>query len=331
MNRVASTSFRRTKRQRRSSPSVGILRVTNLSHAFAHIVALRGVSFDVQEGEILGILGPNGGGKSTLFRILATALLPSQGDALVAGQSVVTNPERVRESIGVVFQSFALDKKLTVRENLRFQGQLYSLQGEILEQRIDSLLDSFALSTRKRDLVGTLSGGLQRRVEIAKGLLHSPKLLLLDEPSTGLDPSARLNLWDFLEVCRQEERATILLTTHLAEEAERCDRIIILDRGVVVASGTPDDLKKEIGGDVLVVQSAHPELLKRKVQRTYKLPSTIVQDKLLLEVQNGPRFIPQLIKAYPTLVTAVTLRKPSLEDVFIHKTGHGLSANRPVG
>ncbi len=309
---------------RRSAPLVSLVRTIDLRHAYGKHVVLNGVSLDVREGEILGILGPNGSGKSTLLKVLTTSLLPSGGEALVAGESVVTRPNRVREHIGVVFQSFGLDKKLTVIENLESQGHLYALQGEILAERIASLLASFGLLERQNDLVGVLSGGLQRRVEIAKGVLHHPKVLFLDEPSTGLDPAARRDLWHFLEMCRTRERTTILLTTHLAEEAERCDRITIMDEGALVVSGTPDELKEEIGGDVIVVQSMNVHALRKKILRLYKREARVVGNELLLEWQQGHRFIPTLVKSFPELISSVTIRKPTLEDVFVRKTGHAL-------
>lgn len=318
-------------RNTRLAHGTSLIRISNLWHSYGAHVALSGISLEIREGEILGILGPNGGGKSTLFKILSTAMLPSDGDASIAGQSVRESPDRVRESIGVVFQSFGLDKKLTVHENLRCQGNLYFMQGEMLEERIGSLLASFGLSERAKELVGTLSGGLQRRVEIAKGVLHSPKVLLLDEPSTGLDPSARLDLWRFLEHCRKEEHTTIVLTTHLAEEADRCDRIAILDRGTVAALGRPEDLRNSIGGDVLLVSSKKVSQLKAKLLRQFKLHTTVVGNELMMEVPAGHRFIPKLIRTFPNLVSSVTLRKPSLEDVFVHATGHTLEANDTAG
>ena len=312
---------------KRLERAVPLMRISNLRHLYNETTALNGITLDVREGEILGILGPNGGGKSTLFKILSTSLVPSEGDATIVGESVTVNPDRVREKIGVVFQSFGLDSKLTVRENLEYQGNLYLLQGEILDERISTLLKAFGLVERSDDLVGSLSGGLQRRVEIAKGVMHRPKVLLLDEPSTGLDPSARLDLWRYLEHCREEERTTIVLTTHLAEEAEKCDRIAILDSGALVVSGTPAELKNAIGGDVVLVRSRNVQLLKGKLQRAFSMPVSVVRNELLIEVANGHRFIPRLIRAFPDLVTSVTLRKPTLEDVFVHATGHAFQAN----
>ena len=243
--------------------------VENLNHTYpakrpAKVArqALKGVSFTVHEGEIFGLLGPNGGGKSTTFHILSTYFTPTGGSAQLFGHDVVREPEKVRREIGIVFQSPGLDKKLTVRENLTHQGHLYGISGKPLQERIDAILARVGLSDRSHDIVETLSGGLKRRVEVAKGLLHKPKLLLLDEPSTGLDPGARRDLWDYLKELQKTEKMTIVVTTHLMEEAEKCDRVAILHEGSLVALGTPAALKQEIGGDMVSVETADPEGLR---------------------------------------------------------------------
>ena len=229
--------------------SDSLLVVEALTHRYGERVALKGVSFQVAKGEIFGLLGPNGGGKTTLFRILSTLVMPREGNVRMFGIDVVREQVEIRRRIGVVFQSPSLDRKLTVLENLRHQGHLYNLRGPGLQSRIDQLLSRFGMSDRKGDLVETLSGGQRRRVELAKGLLHKPQVLLLDEPSTGLDPRVRRELSDYLERLRDEDGMTILLTTHLMEEADRCDRLAILDRGELVALSTPRELKEEsIGG-----------------------------------------------------------------------------------
>src|ERR1051325_10877056 len=212
-------------------------------------LALDGVTFQGQRGQIFGLLGPNGGGKTTLFRILSTSLVATGGTARIFGHDVAKEPRAVREKIGVVFQAPSLDKKLTVRENLRHQGRLYGLHGPDLAQRGQEMLNRVGLSDRAEDLVESLSGGMQRRVEVAKGFLHRPDLLLLDEPSTGLDPGARRDLWDYLRTLREKEGVTILVTTHLMEEAERSTRLGILNEGNLVSLDPPDALKAKIGGD----------------------------------------------------------------------------------
>lgn len=313
-----------TSKATRQISTPPILRVSNLKHAYKGHRALQGVTFQIHPGEIFGILGPNGSGKSTLFKILSTFLLPSSGDATIAGQSILTNSMDVRERLGVVFQSFGLDSKLTVHENLLHQGHLYGLQGEILEERIKKLLEDFGIAERANSRIDTLSGGLQRRVEIAKGLLHAPMLLLLDEPSTGLDPGARLDLWRYLEFCRKKAGTTIVLTTHLIDEADQCDRIAIMDHGQVVAEGSPADLKGQIGGDVVVVESPDADTLSRKIKRRFRLDAQRVGGELLIEAKEGHRLIPKLAQAFPKLIESLTLRKPTLEDVFMRKTGHRL-------
>jgi len=284
--------------------------------------ALKGVSFSVGEGEIFGLLGPNGGGKTTTFHILSTFFKPTGGKATVFGRDVTTDAAAVRERLGVVFQNPSLDKKLTVWENLRHQGHLYGLQGQDLEKRIEGMLDRVRLLDRAHDLVEVLSGGLRRRVELAKGLLHRPGLLLLDEPSTGLDPGARRDLWDYLKELKSREKMTMVVTTHLMEEAEKCDRVAILNQGELVAIGTPDALKSQIGGDVISIETANPEDLCAQIQNQFGGSPKVVDGVLRLEREKGHEFIPQLVSAFPGRITSVTLGKPTLEDVFIQKTGH---------
>ncbi|MBI4397067.1 MAG: ATP-binding cassette domain-containing protein [Elusimicrobia bacterium] len=283
--------------------------------------ALQDLRFSVKVGELFGILGPNGGGKTTLFRILSTALSPSQGRALLFGIDVAENPREVRRRIGVVFQNPSLDKKLTLRENLLHQGHLYGLSGKDLTQRIRSLLQRLGIESRAEDRVEHLSGGLQRRGEIAKGLLHGPELLLMDEPSTGLDPGARLDLWRYLQELKKEN-VTILVTTHLMEEAEHCDRLAILHRGTCVALGEPVKLKEQIGGDVILAQTREPEKLCSLIEEKFHTKPTVVDGTLRLERRQGHEFVPQLVEAFPGLIDAITVGKPTLEDVFIHQTGH---------
>jgi ABC-2 type transport system ATP-binding protein len=284
--------------------------------------ALKGVSFSVEEGEIFGLLGPNGGGKSTTFHILSTYFRPTAGTAHIFGHDVVSEPEQVRRQLGVVFQAPGLDKKLTVWENLVHQGHLYGLSGRPLKERIQLILGRVALTDRKDDVVESLSGGMKRRVEVAKGLLHRPKLLLLDEPSTGLDPGARKDLWDYLQELKVKEKITIIVTTHLMEEAEKCDRVAILHEGNLVALGTPAALKAEIGGDVISVEADNPDALVRDIEQKFHVMPRLVDGALRIEKDHGHEFIPQLVSAFPGQIRSVTLGKPTLEDVFIKHTGH---------
>lgn len=282
---------------------------------------LDGLSFTVSAGEIFGMLGPNGSGKTTAFRLLSTYFPAPAGRVFVFGADAGSDPDAVRRQIGVVFQSPSLDKRLTVAENLRCHGQLYGLRGAELDARIEQGLRRAGLSERAGDYAGALSGGLARRAELAKGMLHRPRLLILDEPSTGLDPGARKDLWRELAELR-DGGATVLLTTHWMEEAERCDRLAILHEGRIVGCGTPAELKSEIGGDVLAVESAEPEALAGNIREIFKCPAAVVDGTVRIERPDGHRFIAQLAEAFPGLIRSLTLAKPSLEDVFIRKTGH---------
>jgi ABC-2 type transport system ATP-binding protein len=285
-------------------------------------VALDGVSLVVGRGEIVALLGPNGGGKSTLFRILSTLQRPTAGTARILGHDVVAEPDAVRRHLGVVFQHPSVDGKLTVEENLLHHGALYGLGGRPLRERVERALRRIGLWDRRRDRVDRLSGGLQRRTELAKVLLPSVEVLLLDEPSTGLDPGARRDFLTSLRELRDEDGITVVLTTHDMDEAERCDRIGIVDRGRLVALGTAEELKARVGGDVLVLQTAAPEALRDAVQARFGLPATVVDGVVRLERARGHELVPQLVEAFPAEIRAVSFGKPTLEDVFVTVTGH---------
>lgn len=293
----------------------------DLTHRFDERVALDHVSLSVAAREIFALLGPNGGGKTTLFRILSTLVRPTSGSASIFGLDLVRDRETLRSRLGVVFQAPSLDGKLRVRENLQHQGHLYGLSGSALRTRIDQLLQEFHLTDRAHDLVETLSGGLQRRVEIAKSLLHAPELLLLDEPSTGLDPGARINLWQTFYRLRDQQNVTVLLTTHLMEEAERCDRVAIIDRGKIVALGEPEQLRAEIGGDVISARARDATSLGQRITESLGVEVSVLNDEVRIEHPEGHRFITRLAEAFPGEIESVTLAKPTLEDVFIAKTG----------
>jgi ABC-2 type transport system ATP-binding protein len=299
-----------------------VIEVQNLTYRYGQRRALQGVSFSVSKGEIFGLLGPNGGGKTTIFRILGTLLVGESGQARVLGWSVKENPLQVRRQIGMVFQSNSLDAQLTVAENLFHEGRLYGLRSEKLRSRVEEMLSRLGLKERSRDFVRNLSGGLRRRVELAKGLLHRPPVLMLDEPSSGLDPGVRRDLWVYLRMLSDQEGVTVLLTTHLLEEGERCDHLAILSEGKVVAGGTPEALKEKIGGDVIVVQSPDPECLRDQIEEKFSCQSVVVDGTVRLERRRGHQFITQLMESFPGQIEAVTVGKPTLEDVFIHETGH---------
>lgn len=296
--------------------------VENLRHLYGTREALGGITFTVSQGEIFGLLGPNGGGKTTLFKILSTLMRPTTGKVHVLGHDLIHDPHKVRRRLGVVFQYPSLDPKLTVMENLQHHGHLYGLWGKALRSQAWAILDRLGLGDRASESVETLSGGLQRRTELAKALLHRPDLLLLDEPSTGLDPGARRDFDDYLHHLREYEGITVLLTTHILEEAERCNRVGILHRGKLVAIGTPQELKEKIGGDVVVIHTQNPEVLQAKIRERFGCEATLVDGTLRVERPRGHEFVREVVDAFPGEVRSVTFGKPTLEDVFIHLTGH---------
>jgi ABC-2 type transport system ATP-binding protein len=298
-----------------------VIEVHNLTHRYGDRVALSNVSFEVKRGEIFGLLGPNGGGKSTLFRILSTMMVPTDGQAVVAGSDVVVDPGAVRRHAGVVFQTQSLDKALTVEENLRAQGHLHGLSGADLRGRMEKAMERLGLADRRKDLVETLSGGLRRRVEIAKALLHRPQVLLMDEASTGLDPAARRDLSRHVENLRDNEGVTILLTTHILEEADRCDRLVLLHNGKIVAQGSPGELRSRIGGDVVVLESANSQALADSIRQKFGAEPVVHDGQVRVEMPNGHRFIAEAVEAFPGTIESVGLHKPTLEDVFVRETG----------
>jgi len=302
------------------------IEIIDLDLSYGGVQALRKVSFSVLPGEIFGLLGPNGSGKTSLFRVLTTLLPPSAGAISVFGESIERSPASVRRAAGVVFQSQSLDRKLTVIENLRHQGHLYGLSGAALRLRSAEVLDRFGLTERASDIVEILSGGMRRRVELAKSILHRPRLLLLDEPSTGLDPSARREFWQYLEALNRQDGTTVLLTTHLMDEAERCHRLAILNEGVLVALDTPEALKSRVGGDVIVLRTQDAQQLSRSITSRFGLPAAVMDNTVRIERPKGHEFITELVEFFPGQIDAVTVSKPSLEDVFIHMTGQAFWA-----
>ncbi len=299
-----------------------VIRVEGLTHRYNSRTALDGVSFEVRAAEIFGLLGPNGSGKTTLFRILSTLMIPSGGRAVILDCDAALDPNGLRRRIGVVFQAQSIDVKLSAEENLRHQGHLYGLSGASLKSRIAEMLGRVGLADRAHDRAETFSGGMQRRLELAKGLLHRPSVLLLDEPTTGLDPGARRDLWQYLAILREEENVTVVVTTHLMDEAERCDRLAILSEGRLVALGTPAELKREIGGDVILLEARDPESLARRITARFGAQAAVLESKVRVERENGHRFVTDVVEAFPGEIDAVSVSKPRLEDVFIHRTGH---------
>jgi ABC-2 type transport system ATP-binding protein len=297
------------------------IEVENLSHAYGPRQALAGVTFNVSRGEIFGFLGPNGGGKTTLFKILSTLIPVTEGTVRLLGYNLANKPHAVRKHVGVVFQHPSLDLKLTVFENLRHHGHLYGLWGRELRRRIRAVLDQIELADRARDRVETLSGGLQRRAELAKAILHEPKLLILDEPSTGLDPGVRQRFRAYLAHLREGHGVTIVLTTHILDEAEWCDRVGILDEGKLVAIGTPDALKDRVGADVVMIDSPFQAELSMKIGQRFGYTPTLVDQSLRVECPQGHEFVRDVVAAFPKEIRSVRFGKPTLEDVFIKLTG----------
>ncbi len=294
--------------EKESGPaSPAVISVQDLVHRYDDRLALNGVSFDVRPAELFGLLGPNGSGKTTLFRVLSTLMIPTGGRALILGHDAA---------------------KLTAAENLWHQGHLYGLRGTLLKLRIAEMLARVGLAERAQEKAETFSGGMQRRLELAKGLLHHPSVLLLDEPTTGLDPGARRDLWQYLHSLRDDEQVTVIVTTHLMEEAERCDRLAILNEGKLVALGTPLELKHEIGGDVIWIEASHnAQRLAERVTARFHVSATALGNedrgsRIRVERENGHRFIAELAEAFPGEIQSMSVSKPTLEDVFIHRTGH---------
>jgi ABC-2 type transport system ATP-binding protein len=305
-----------------ASTNKPIIAVRDIVHRYQDRTALNGVSFDVQPAELFGLLGPNGSGKTTLFRILSTLMVPTSGSATIAGLDAVRQAGALRRRIGVVFQAQSVDPKLTAYENLWHQGHLYGLRGSDLKKRITEILTRVGLLDRRGDRLETFSGGMQRRIELAKGLLHHPEVLLLDEPTTGLDPGARHDLWQYLQILRDQEHVSVIVTTHLMEEAERCDRLAILNEGNLVALGTPEALTREIGGDVILLEARDPQNLADRIRTKFHIDAGVMDNHVRIEIENGHRFVPDVVEAFPGEIQSLSVSKPTLEDVFIHRTGH---------
>jgi ABC-2 type transport system ATP-binding protein len=293
----------------------------NLSKRFGEVMAVDGLTIEVHPGELFAFLGPNGAGKTTTIHMLCTLLRPTTGSARVAGHDCVKEAWAVRRAIGLVFQESTLDKDLTVEENLWFTCRLYDLPSRLAAARIAEILDLVGLNDRKDQLTKQLSGGLRRRLDIARGILHRPRVVFLDEPTVGLDPQARRQMWEFLERLRQREETTLFMTTHYMEEAETCDRVGIIDHGRLIALGTPGDLKRVFKGDVVQVRSDHLDELARAIRERFHLTPQVTDRGLLLEVMDGEAFLPLLLRGFGDRITGIHIQRPSLNEVFLHLTG----------
>lgn len=298
-----------------------IIRVENLTKQFGAITAVNDVSFEVDEGTIFGFLGPNGAGKTTCINILCTLLLPTSGMAFISGHDCVKEPSEVRKSIGIVFQDTTLDKDLTAYENLMFHAYLYDVKRIERKKRIDDALHFVGLYERRNDLVKKFSGGMKRRIEVARGLIHKPRILFLDEPTLGLDPQTRANLWEFIVELPRKHNVTIFMTTHYMEEAEVCDRIAIIDNGKIIITGTPDELKKTVGGDVIYIKTSDNKKAKLEIEKLFNADVSEKDGELFFTSLRGDACIPEIIKTIGETVLSVRLQRPTLNDVFLKMTG----------
>lgn len=298
-----------------------IIQVENLVKKFGSITAVDAISFGVQEGTIFGFLGPNGAGKTTTINILCTLLSPTSGRTLIAGYDCMKNPSEVRTAIGIVFQDTTLDKDLTAYENLVFHAYLYNLPKSQMRERVDGVLRFVDLYERKNDLVKKFSGGMKRRLEVARGLLHRPRVLFLDEPTLGLDPQSRTTLWEFITELPRKHNVTIFMTTHYMEEAEACDRIAIIDHGKIIAMDTPDELKKTVGGDVVSITTTDNASARYEIESAFNMKVAEKEDSLYMTCTRGDTCIPELIRTLGDRVLSVRIQRPTLNDVFLKLTG----------
>jgi len=308
-----------------------IIEVKNLTKKFGSLTAVDNISFAVAKGEIFGFLGPNGAGKSTTISILATLLKADSGEAIINGFNANTKRNQVRKSIGLVFQDSSLDDKLTAEENLYFHADLYGVDKKIFTERLPEVLKLVDLWDRRSHIVKTFSGGMKRRLEIARGLIHYPAVMFLDEPTIGLDPQTRFNIWEYVLKLKKEKDMTIFMTTHYLNEAEYCDRIAIVDQGKIVALDTPVNLKKLVGGDVITLAAVNLDKLKSEIESKFNLKVKAHGGKLIIEVVDGDKFLPELFNELKEKILSVELRKPTMDDVFLNLTGKKIREEEASG
>ncbi len=310
--------------------NMSIIEVKDLKKSYNGKEAVKGVDFIVEEGETFGFLGPNGAGKTTTINILCTLLKQSSGTARVAGFDCLKQPALVRSKIGLVFQEVTLDNELTAYENLKFHCYLYNMDRRLTEMRIDEMLEVVGLTDRKTDIVKNFSGGMKRRLEIARGLLHRPSVLFLDEPTLGLDPQTRVNVWDFIKELKADIGNTVFMTTHYMEEAEACKRIAIIDDGRIIACDTPENLKRSLKGDTIYLKTNDNKMAEREIIKKFDIEVKSVKDSLALIVEGGEKFIPKLFDGLSVEVQSVSVKKPTLDDVFLYLTGRDLRDGKPA-
>ncbi len=298
-----------------------IIKVENLVKNYGELAAVDDISFNVSPGEIFGFLGPNGAGKTTTINILCTLSKLTSGRAVINGFDVLRQQSQVRHSIGLVFQDPSLDERLTALQNLRFHAMVYNVPTTVRSQRIEEMLNMVELWDRRNSIVNTYSGGMKRRLELARGLLHHPKVLFLDEPTLGLDPQTRNHIWEYVLEMRRSEGTTIFLTTHYMDEAEYAERIAIIDHGKLVVIDTPKKLKLMVGKDIISVKTDDNDRAAEEIQNRYQTEARHDSDELTFEVSNGEKFLPTFIKEFGTEMISISLRRPTLEDVFLKLTG----------
>lgn len=299
-----------------------MIKVDNLKKSFKNFQAVKGVTFHVEKGEIFGFLGPNGAGKSTTINMLCTMLKPSGGNVFINGYNVVTHKNEVRKSVGIIFQENTLDEKLTAKENLLLHCKFYKIPKNLREQRIQEVLEIVDLVDKQKLLVETYSGGMKRRLEIARGLLHYPKVLFLDEPTVGLDPQTRSHIWEYILKLKEKEGITMFLTTHYLDEAEISDRIAIMDQGEIIAIDSPTQLKKQLGGDIIEITTTDKEAALQEIEEKIEPLEVTVKDEVIrIKVTDSDAFISNFIKKLDTPITSLNIRKPTLNDVFLAFTG----------
>ncbi|MBI4650781.1 ATP-binding cassette domain-containing protein [Candidatus Desantisbacteria bacterium] len=298
-----------------------IIKVNNLTKKFNRLIAVDHISFEVKKGEIFGFLGPNGAGKSTTINMLSTIIHPTEGEAFINNFNIQSERDNVRRSIGLVFQDPSLDDRLTAEENLRFHARLYGVAREDYTKRMEEVLKLVNLWDRKHNIVKTFSGGMKRRLEIARGLIHYPEVLFLDEPTLGLDPQTRAHLWSYILKLPQQRNMTIFMTTHYMDEAENCNRIAIIDNGKIAALDSPINLKRLVGGDIISIRSVEKNELKKILKTRYNLDIKEEKDIIRFEIADGEKFLPRLFNELDVKIESIELRKPSLDDVFLFLTG----------
>lgn len=308
-----------------------IIQVENLVKKFREITAVNDVTFEIEEGTIFGFLGPNGAGKTTTINILCALLSPTSGRAFINGYDCVKEPASVRKSIGIVFQDTTLDKDLTAEENLLFHAYLYNVQKSERQERVDDALKFVDLFGRKDDPVKRFSGGIKRRIEVARCLIHKPKVLFLDEPTLGLDPQSRTNLWEFITELPRRHNVTIFMTTHYMEEAEVCDNIAIIDNGKIIVRGSPEELKKIVGGDVIYLKTRDNLKAEEEIKKILNIDASIRDGELFISAIKGDACIPELIRTLGDSVLSVRLQRPTLNDVFLKLTGKTIREEEASG